>query len=368
MPDIFGNTPESYTLVKALQEQDAWERWEQATAERHGFVVPKHDFNALKAGVPKEYMRATQDQQAVGYLTNNLLTIQTEIDEILYTNYRLPSYVHINTSIEEGARSYGIRVRDRVGKAQRISGPGWEAPSATASESLVTHPIFWYGLDAEWSIDELRGAMMTGFPLDTESVEAATMGSLERMEETALLGELGWQGLLNLSITGTDAVNHIMATNKFSTMSAVEIRTLINGRLSNVIEITKETFGRNVNQGMTVYLPGPQYDELTNKYIGDDAEKTVMKSIMEDNPWTHFTKGQKISIERVLELSGIGSSGTDRMVVALKNGRVCEMGVSISPRVLRTMDKGRVICAQLESKYSPLFVKRPHTIQYVDGI
>ena len=144
---------------------------------------------------------------------------------------------------------------------------------------------------------------------------------------------------------------------------------MINGELSGVIEESRETLGRNVNTGMTIYLPGTQYDGLTTEYIGDNAERTLMKSIMEDNPWTHFT-GQPLAIERVLELDSALNPGAtvDRMVTALKHPRVAEMGVSIMPRVLRIMDKGRVICAQVEAKFSSLFVKRPSTIRYLDTI
>ena len=229
--------------------------------------------------------------------------------------------------------------------------------------------LHWYGLDAEWSVDELRGAMMAGQALDTESVDAAVTGTMETMEAVALTGGgYGDPGLLNQPTSGTNVVNRESASLTFAGSTAVVIRDLINGTVSKVIEGSKETLGRNLTQGMTVYLPGKQYDLLTTRYIGDNAQRTLMKSIMDDNPWTHFTKGSPLNIERVLELSGAGESSSDRMVVALKNGRVAEIGVSISPRVLRIMDKGRVVCAQIEAKFSSLFVKRPSTIYYVDAI
>ena len=385
MPDIFGRTAQDYQIVRALQEAELWDRYQQDGAVRRPASTPTHDFNALQSGVPSAFERATEDAQAVGYLTNNMLAIQTMVDEVLYAAYRLPDFVHINTDIPEGARSYGVRVRDRRGRAQRISGPGFEAPSATRSEALKTVNIHWYGLDAEWSIDELRGAMMSGVPLDTESVEAAVTGTLETMEAVALTGGDYDEhpGLLNQPISGTDAVTRTVqdANATFADLTSVQIRNLINGRISNIIEITKEALGRTVTMGMTVYLPGPQYDLLTTRYIGDNAERTLMRSIIEDNPWTHFTNGSPLMIERVLELSGrgtnLGQGGTvgagaavaaDRMVVALKHTRVAEIGVSIAPRVLRIMDRGRVVCAQVEAKFSPLFPKRPNTIHYVDAI
>ena len=103
MPDIFGREPEEYTLVRALQESGQWERHQQGYVDRarmYGVVTQPHNFQALNVQT-----RATEDAQAVGFLTNNLLAIQTMIDEIMYTAYRLPEYVHINTSISEGAGS-----------------------------------------------------------------------------------------------------------------------------------------------------------------------------------------------------------------------------------------------------------------------
>ena len=374
MADIFGRNQEDYTLRAALHEGGQLERYEAGNAARRPAAAPQHDFNALAGGVPAEFQRASEDQQAIGYLTNNLLAIQSVVDEVMYTAYRLPQFVHLNTGVPEGAQSYGVRVRDRVGRAARVSAPGWDAPSATASETIVTQPMHYYGLDAEWSVDELRGAMMGGTPLDTQSIEAAVMGSLETMEAVGLTGGGydGATGLLNHATTGTDAVTLTTQGSNmtFSDLTSEQIRNLINGRISNVIVVSRETLGRNVNSGMTVYLPGEQYDLLTTRYIGDNAERTLMRSIMEDNPWTHFTKGSPLMIERVIELDSAINPGatTDRMIVGLKHERVAEMGVSISPRVLRIMDKGRVICAQVESKFSPLFVKRANTLQYTDAI
>ena len=118
--------------------------------------------------------------------------------------------------------------------------------------------------------------------------------------------------------------------------------------------------------GMTVYLPGSQYDLLTTKYLGDNAERTIMRGLKEDNPWTHFTNGSPISIERVLELSSARNPGvaTDQMVVGLKHERIAELGVSIMPRVITILNKGRDMVAQVESKYADLWFKRPNTMRY----
>ena len=377
MADIFGRNPEHYQVVRQRMKDGTWDRQQHTYAEMRPHVrTPVHDFDALGRGLKwdKELVRATQDQQAMGFLTNNLLSIQTVVDEILYTDYRLPEFVSINTSIEEGATSYGVRVQDRTGRAVRISAPGQDAPNATVSQALVPRPIFYYGLDGIWSLDELRGAMFSGVPLDTQSIEAAVMGSLETMESVALTGG-GYDnttGLINHTTTGDDAVNLQAqgANMTFTDLTSEQIRTLINGDISWVISNSMETLGRNIKMGMTVYLPGEQYDLLTTRYLGDNAERTIMRGLMEDNPWTHFTKGSPINIERLLELDAASNPGstTDQMVVGLKHPRIAEIGVSIMPRVITILNKGRDYVAQVESKYADFWFKRPTLVRYRRGI
>ena len=368
MADIFGKNPQDYTIYRDMKEAGVWDNYQRDESHKRWSGLPHHDFTALGGGTSPQYHRAGEDASAVGYLTNNLLAIQTAVDEVLYRGYRLPEFISLNTAIPEGASSYGVRVRDRVGEAKRLTAPGYDAPSATTSQTLVTQPIHWYGLDGEWSLDELRGAQFAGIALDTETIDAATTGTMETMQRVGLTGGgYAENGLLNLATSGADSVNHSTASATFEDSTAVQIRSLINGQLSQVIEDSQEAIGSDINTGMTVYLPGKQYDLLTTMYIGDNAQNTVMDSIMRDNPWTHFS-GQSLTIVRVLELKGQGASDADRMIVGLKTGRVAEMGVSISPRVLRIIDKGRVICAQVEAKFSSLFVKRPNTLRYIDGI
>ena len=376
MPDIFGKEPRDYEWVRYLKSEGLWEEHQRSLQElvkfETGREVESHNFGAIGA---KRQMqtRAIEDQSAIGFLTNNLLSIETAKDEIMYTAYRLPEFVSINTGIQMGASQYATIVRDRVGRAARVSSPAYDAPSATVSQGLVSRPLFYYGLDAEWSIQEIRGAQLAGQALDTESIEAAVMGSLEKLEEVAFIGDRdipNSRGLCNQPTTGDDRVRTSNSPNPFASATAEQIRTYITGELSKVIENSAETLGRNINTGMTVYLPGTQYDLLTSRYLGDDAERTIMRGLMEDNPWTHFTNGSPLMIMRLLELDSARNPGSsdDRMITTLKHPRICQMGVSIMPRVLKIEDKGRVICAQVESEYSELWVRRPQDLYYLETI
>ena len=149
MPDIFGKEPRDYEWVRYLQSEGLWEDHQRAQQDLVRFEINKavalHDFNAI--GTRSQIQtRAIEDQSAIGFLTNNLLSLQTAVDNIMYTAYRLPEFVSINTNITMGSSQYGVIVRDRVGRAQRVSSPGYDAPSATVSQGLVSRPLFYYGL------------------------------------------------------------------------------------------------------------------------------------------------------------------------------------------------------------------------------
>lgn len=372
--DIFGRSESDYKHINRLKDMGAYETRQQALAAQRGSVPSPHNFQALGAGVPAQYHRAEPNAQALGFITDNLLAIQAQVDEILYTKHRLPDLIHQNTNIPEGAKTYGVRTVDHTGRGEYITGDGTDAPNATVSQKMTPINLDYAGIDANWTVEDIREAAFTGIPLDTESVDAAVQGAMRHMEEVGLKGDdnKGYLGLVNLPVTGTGQVTRSHAASTFDGGTTEAIRNLINDEISKLIEDTDEVFGDSIDTNLCVYLPVRQYNRLGTRFVGDDQERTILKSLLEDNPWLHRT-GNTIMFKSVQELKDAGRNAgvtqdVDRMIVACNDKRVFEMGVSIAPRVLRILDKGRTMCAQVEYKFSRLFVKRPLTIHYVDGI
>ena len=371
MPDLFGRNPDDYQHIRAYQEAGLWEERQAVLAQSRPQAQPVHSFDSLGAGVPAAFERAEVNAQAFGYMTDNLLAIQGMIDEVLYLKYRLPDYVHLNMNIPDGADAYQVRVMDRTGRGGFITNFGSDANVAQVSQRNVTHDLHYAGIDALYSVEDLRNAMFAGIPLDSMTIAAAVEGAMEHMEAVVLLGstDIGAQGLCNWG-TGDGLVNlqtQSGPNTTFRGLTGAQIRDLINDDISWVIETSRETFGTNITDGMTIYLPTQQYNTLVTRFVGDDEDRSVMRAIMEDNAWTMRT-GNPLQFKSVPELDGVGASNADRMIVACKDSRVFEAGVSISPRVLRVLDKGRAICAQVEYKFSSIFMKRPTVVRYRDGI
>ena len=221
--------------------------------------------------------------------------------------------------------------------------------------------------------------MMSGVPLDTKTIEAAVEGAMDHMEAVGISGsdDLSGnpRGLINYATSTaspviTNAVNLVTqaASMTFDDLTGMQIYQLIVDDISWVVETSRETFGTNITEGMCIYLPTRQYNRLSSRFIGDNQERSVMRAVREDNPWTERT-GSQVMFRSVSELDGAAATtGNDRMITAVRDDRVFEMGVSIMPRVISVMDKGRYICAPVEYKFSPLFWKRPSVVRYRDDI
>ena len=218
-------------------------------------------------------------------------------------------------------------------------------------------------------MEDLRRAMLGGVALDTETLEAATEGAMYHIEEFGFKGDnmTGHKGLTNLPITGTGAVNQRTIAAKFSASTAETIREVIIAEVNRTIVISNEVFGRNIQGDLCVFLPVEEANQVTSEPFGDNADKSLWDFLRVYNPWTNYT-GRPLKLEPLIELAGAGGANVDRMVTCVRDRRVMEMAVPIQPRVLTTMNMGYSIQAPLEYKASPLNIKRPKIINYVDGI
>ena len=365
--DIFGREPHNYPHYSAMQQAGVFDEQMRAISEVTG--QPPHDFNALGAGVPSSLSRAEPNAQALGFVMNNLIAIQAVPDAVLYRSLRIMDLIPFNMAIEEGAVTYGVVVEDYAGEGAYVTNDGTDVPRVNVAQRLVPHGLDLAGIDAPWTLEDVRRAMMIGTPLQTRLLEAATMQAMKHIERVGLRGDVprGYTGLTNLA-TGTGKVTLTTATRTWAASTAEQIREFVTAAIGKVIEDTDEVFGSGQMQsGLCVYLPVAQYNKITSDPIGDNAARTIWAYIKAYNPWTERT-GQLVELKSVSELNQAGASSADRMIVAVKDNRVMEMGVPFLPRVLNVWNKGREVVAQLEYKFGPLFVKRPTTILYFDGI
>jgi hypothetical protein len=342
MRNVFGKTHEQYQHLNKLKSKG---------------LLDSH-LNALRTS----FVDAAEPSQGFGFSTNNLQAIQSEIEEVLYLNFRLDKYVPINHAIAEGANSYAYRVKNQYGEANFIDSYGKNARSADVSYELLSSVILQGGIDAMWSLQEVRSAQFAGIPLQTDTIDAATRACMNHIEKVGLVGDAskGFEGLTNNSDIPTETAATTLA-------NASDAADYINAYINQVIVDTNTIASNRITTGLTVYLPVTQFNFLATKKYSDVADKSVMDYLKTFNAWTAQT-GNPIKFESVIEFAGAGAGSADRMLIGFNEKSVMEMGNPIMPRVINLMNEGRYFKAPLEYSISQLNVKRPGACLYVDGV
>ena len=202
MPDIFGREALDYRHLADAHEIGVMDAYLERAALDSG---RRHDFAALGVDRYSQVNDIEQNAQALGYLTNNLQSVQARIEEILYTEARYPEFIAMAAGVPQGANTYSYRVVDRAGRGRFISHDGTDAPSAQVGVRNVPYQIEYGGIVPSWSRRDLALAQFAGIPLDMETMDAATNGALDHIEQVIVIGDeiRGFSGFANHSEVST---------------------------------------------------------------------------------------------------------------------------------------------------------------------
>lgn len=356
--NIFGRSVEDYKHLSLLDKH--------GKLKAHLNAMMKDSKNPQLFDAKAQVGRFKDDTQALGFLTNNLMAIQSEILEVQFTAYRLPDLIPIINNIPVGATTYGYRVMNETGEGTFIENYGHEAKDAEVSAGLVSASMYPGGIKGKWSYQDLQSAMMLGMSLDSQTIEAATLGALKHIERVGLTGSdaKNIKGLINQ--TGVTVIT-APATFASSTDGQSVVDT-INNAINSIIVQTNEVVGRNIRNGLTIYLPTTKYNFLSTFAYGALKYQSLAQWLSKNNAWTSFT-GNDIEVKSVIELKGAGTAplGSDRMVIAFNDRSVMEMAI-VDPRVLDILREGFFFVAPIYYKMSGLNVKLPAAMVYIDGI
>jgi hypothetical protein len=319
--------------------------------------------------------RINMDNAAVlGYATDNLDAMQSQVEEVLYTEYRLDQFVPIFTDVPEGAQTYSYIIADGRGDAGWIDRRGTNAGSARVNLSRVAYELDLLGVWAEWSKEDLRASMLTSVSLDDETIKFASRSGMDFIERVGLSGDTdkGWQGLVNQT-TGTAGNTVRLTTNanaaRFSALTGDQMADAIAAQVSLLIADSSEIIGRTLKEGMSVYLPIRQHNLVTTKRLVDSPNLTAWEWVKTNNQFSALTGGKELALHMVAELGDAAANGTDdRMIVGMNTREVMEMAQPIMPRTLQVLDMGFHIQVPIEAKISALNVKRPIGLRYVDNV
>ena len=299
-------------------------------------------------------------EQRFQFMESQAAHIESRIRMIRHGSIQYPELVGISREASPHADSIVYYSYDGTGDMIDIANRGNDYPLVEISQQQHTVGIHWKGLAYDWSDREIGRAMLVGVPLSDRKVRIAFRIWEEQKERVFLNGDAakGWDGILNHADIPVEN-----AAQAWADATDKQIFNDVNELIGGAWEGTNQ-----VRLADTLLLPVAQLIEL-NRPMGDNANRSVLEYIKENNPLTAMT-GRPLMIRTLRQLKGAapahGGNAQDRVIAYPRDMEVIRYHVPqelqfIEPQRIATVWKyhGHGVLAGLE-------IMEPSAMRYLD--
>jgi hypothetical protein len=305
-------------------------------------------------------------QQALGFITPQLLRINTEIEMQVYPAFDYARLMPVNTDGDMWDIGTVFYSGDIAGQAQWLSGKGFDMPYADISTTQLLQANHFAGIGYEWSLQELQRAAKLGRNLSNEKAGAARKVAEAFVNGVAIRGngEKALTGLVNDPVvpTANVAADGTGATTTWSTKTPDQINRDVNAALNAPYNATLETARAN-----TLALPSTRLQYIASTRIGD-TQDTILKFVKENNAYTLET-GQPLMIIGTRELETAGAGATARMIAYDNSRDVLQFHLPGPHEFLPAFQKSAMTWDVAGiMNVGGVEIKRPKGLAYRDGI
>ncbi|WP_320196229.1 DUF2184 domain-containing protein [Agrobacterium rosae] len=309
----------------------------------------------------------TDAQAALGFVTPAFYNIERTVYKRKYPSFDYASLVPVITEGSEWARGTLFRSSDAAGKAEFLSGKGFDMPYADVTRDQFLKGFELAGIGYEWSLEELQVAALEGRQLGSEKGEAARAIAEQFLWNTAMTGqaEKNWTGLVNDPTVpaATAAATGTGATTTWSTKTPEQILVDINSAIEGIVTSTQE-----VEMADTILLPFARFNAIATRPIGNAADKTIATFLRENNTYTSET-GRPLTIRTLRALNTAGAGGTARMVAYRRDPEVVRFHLPMPHRFLPPFQKSSMtweVAGILRTGGTE--IRLPKAVSYIDGV
>lgn len=267
-------------------------------------------------------------QQALGFLTPQLLRINTEVDYLTYPSFDYARMIYVNTDGGMWSRGSVFYSGDVAGRAEWMAGSGFDMPYADISTTQLLQENHLGGIGYEYFRQELEQAAQMGRNLTNEKARAARIVAESRIYALTIRGDSTKVGATNITTglinnasvpTANVPADGTGASRLWSTKTPAQVLRDVNEALVAPFNATGETIMAD-----TLLLPTTRLQYLGQITMGAYSDLTVLKFIRDNNDYTLNT-GQPLTIIGTRELETAGASSTARMVAYSRDRSVVQL-------------------------------------------
>jgi len=304
-------------------------------------------------------------QVATGFLMPSFYNVQSTIYEVKYPAFDYAKYLPVVTEGNEWARGALFRSTDVAGKAEFMSGKGFDMPYADVTRDQFLKGFEMAGIGYEWTLDEVQVAAMEGRQLGDEKARAARKVAEKMLWDIAMTGstEKGWTGIINDgNATAADvAANGTGSVTFWAAKTADQIIDDINAGIESVYTATRGT-----EIADTLLLPTGVMGVLGKRL--PDTNETLMTFIQRTNRYTART-GQPLLIQELFELNAAAPGGDGRAVVYSRSPDAVRFHLPMPHKFLPPFQKSSMTWEVAGiMRTGGTEVRLPKAVRYLDGI
>lgn len=243
-------------------------------------------------------------QQALAFLTPQLLRIETEVYEIRYPNFDYATLGPVNVEGDMWDAGVIFYSGDIAGAAEFLNSKGFDMPYADTSLEQHVRTTHLAGIGYEWSRGELERAAREGQNLTSKKARAASRIAQRFIYGIATLGnaEKGWTGWFN------DAnVPRVSAGQTFTGGTPEQVLAIINGALAAPAIATRGAFNAN-----SITLPTTAVRDLASRLVPNTV--TTLLSFVQTNNNLTAQGGGTLTFRTSDDLETAGLGATRRMI------------------------------------------------------
>ena len=306
-------------------------------------------------------------QQALGFVTDQTLRINTEVYAIQYPEQDYASLVPVDSTGPEWSRGVTSYISDRVGAARWQSGNAKDVPMADVTRAKVDTYFEMAAIGYEYNLEEINtAALIPGTNLTTMKADAAREAAQTFLYELCMFGDAvkNMPGLTtSAGVTAGLVAQNAGATSRLWTQKTPqEILTDINTLITGIY-----TGSNTVEMANTLLLPINAMLYIATQTLTATNSETILSFVQRTNSYTVVT-GQPLLIRGVRDLETKGAGGVGRMVAYNRNPRVLSFFLPMPHRFLPVWQNGPLNFAIPGIfRTGGLEIRRPAAIRYADG-
>lgn len=305
----------------------------------------------------KPTSRMRLDAAESAFFLRELEHIEQRSFDVKYPELMYAQLIPTRTGFDEGALQYVYRMMDEVGAAGIIHDKSKQIPRVDVKGSEYTGPVRLLADSFGYSMQEIKGAIKAGRPLDQARANTARKAIFRKLDDIAFMGDslAGLSGLFaHSSVTATNAPTNGTGTT-WGVKTVAQIIADMNAPFESI-----DTDTKGAEQPNTVVLPNTSYRLISQTPYSSNSDKTILQWWLAAFP--------SVSVERSWRLETAGAATTKRMVVYKRDPDVLELLNPMGVQQLEPQAQGIEQLVIMAMTTAGVTLRYPKAVRYLDAI